>query len=458
MNATETIVRTINPIDNQVLKEYSLETWDEVKAKLEQSEAAFHQWKRQSYAQRAAFFVKTAEILEANKGSYAKQMTLEMGKPITQAVSEIEKCALVCRFYAENADDFLADQPIKTEFTKSYVTYQPLGTILQVMPWNFPFWQVFRFAAPALMAGNVTILKHASNVIGCGELIHQIFEAAGFPKGVFQHVIIDSDLVGDILAQDMVQGVALTGSVPAGKAVGELAGKNLTECVLELGGSDPFIVLKDADLPQAAKIAVQSRMHNTGQTCISAKRLIVEEAVADEFMKLLKEEMQQLVVGDPMDEATRISVMARMDLAEELQEQVNKSIDMGAIVEFSGGHKKGTNYFYPMLLSNVKKGMPAYEEELFGPVGVFFVVKNTTEAVALANDSIFGLAATVWSEDEEKAIAVAHQLEVGAVAINKLMSSDPRIPFGGVKQSGVGRELGREGILGFVNKKSVVVK
>lgn len=458
MNVIETMFRTVNPLNNEVIKEYKLETWEEVSDKLDAAKKAFHDWKRQSYAQRAAFLIEAAKVLKENKEIYAKQITLEMGKPIQQSIAEVEKCALVCTFYAENAADFLADQNIETEFSQSYVTYQPLGTILQVMPWNFPFWQVFRFAAPALMAGNVTVLKHASNVIGCGDLIADIFDKAGFPKGVFQHLVIDNDLVENILATKSVHGLALTGSVGAGRAVGALAGGNLTECVLELGGSDPFIVLKDADLPKAAKVAIQSRMHNSGQTCISAKRFIVEASIAETFKELLKEELKKVVVGDPMDGGTKISVLARTDLAETLQEQVNKSIEMGAIVEFSGGHKKGSNYFYPMLLSNIQKGMPAYEEELFGPVGAFFVVENSAEAVRLANDSIFGLAATVWSENEELAVAVARQLDVGAVAINKIMSSDPRIPFGGVKQSGVGRELGREGILSFVNLKSLVVK
>jgi succinate-semialdehyde dehydrogenase/glutarate-semialdehyde dehydrogenase len=458
MNAIETTVRTINPLNNKLIKEYNLETWEDVFDKLEQAKIAFDEWKDQSYAQRATFFIEMAEILRENKEIYANQITLEMGKPIQQSIAEVEKCALVCGFYAENAADFLADQKIETEYSQSYVTYQPLGTVLQVMPWNFPFWQVFRFAVPALMAGNVTVLKHAANVIGCGDLIKTIFDKAGFPKGVFQHIVIENDMVGNILAEESVHGVALTGSVAAGKAVGALAGHNLTECVLELGGSDPFIVLKDADLSEAAKVAIQSRMHNSGQTCISAKRFIVEESVAESFKILLKEELNKVIVGDPMDEATRISVLARTDLAETLQEQVNKSIEMGAIVEFSGGHKKGSNYFYPMLLSNIQKGMPAYEEELFGPVGALFVVKNSEEAVKLANDSIFGLAGTVWSKDEKLAIDVARQLEVGAVAINKIMSSDPRIPFGGVKQSGIGRELGREGILGFVNLKSLVIK
>jgi len=458
MNAIERIVRTINPMNNKVIKEYKLETWEEVSDKLEEAEAAFCQWKGLSYAQRATFFVKAAQILIENKAIYAQQITLEMGKPIIQSIAEVEKCAMVCEFYAENAANFLADEPIETEFSQSYVTYQPLGTVLQVMPWNFPFWQVFRFAAPALMAGNVTLLKHASNVIGCGDLICDIFNKAGFPKGVFQHLVVENDLVANILAAKSVHGVALTGSVGAGKAVGALAGQNLTECVLELGGSDAFIVLQDADLPKAAKVAIRSRMHNSGQTCISAKRFIVEESVAETFKKLLKEEIAKIVIGDPMEEATKISVLARTDLAENLQEQVDESIKMGAVVEFPGGHQKGSNYFYPMLLSNIQKGMPAYEEELFGPVGALFVVKNSAEAVTLANDSVFGLAATVWSENEAAATAIARQLDVGAVAINKLMSSDPRIPFGGVKQSGIGRELGREGILGFVNLKSIVIQ
>lgn len=457
MNAITTTVRTINPLNNKIIKEYNLETWKEVSDKLEVAKMAFQQWKSQSYVQRAALFVEAAKILRENKELYARQITLEMGKPIPQSIAEVEKCAMVCEFYAENAANFLADQNIETEFSQSYVTYQPLGTVLQVMPWNFPFWQVFRFAAPALMAGNVTVLKHAPNVIGCGELIYDIFLQAGFPKGVFQHLIIDTNLVENILAEESVHGLALTGSVGAGRAVGALAGKNLTESVLELGGSDPFIVLQDADLPKAAKVAIQSRMHNSGQTCISAKRFIVEESIADTFKELLKEELRKVVVGDPMDEATKISALARTDLAERLQEQVNQSIEMGAVVEFPGGHQKGSNYFYPMLLSNIQKGMPAYEEELFGPVGLFFVVKNSKEAVRLANDSIFGLAATVWSENEEVAVEIARQLEVGAVAINKMMSSDPRIPFGGVKQSGIGRELGREGILSFVNLKSLVI-
>ena len=396
-------------------------------------------------------------LLRANKEGYAQLMTDEMGKLHQQGLAEVEKCAWVCEYYAENAADFLAPEQLMTEQKSTIVHYQPLGTVLQVMPWNFPFWQVFRFAVPTLMAGNVTLLKHALNVLGCGKAIEAIFKEAGFPEYVFQQVIASNEDVAKILETEAVQGVALTGSVGAGKIVGGLAGKQLKTAVLELGGSDPFIVLKDADLAKAAKVAVKSRMHNSGQTCISAKRMIVEAPVAAEFLALVKEEMHQLVVGDPNQPTTNIGALARLDLAQNLQQQVNESIALGATVEVAGGHQEGTCYFHPLLLSKVQKGMPAYEEELFGPVGVFFEVENVDEAVALANDSIFGLGATVFSENEAVAQAVALRLDVGAVCINKIMSSDPRVPFGGVKQSGIGRELGREGIRTFVNLKAIVV-
>lgn len=457
MNAIETVFYSINPVDNSVLEEHRLDSWDTVDEKLKNGYTAFQQWRKCSYEERANLFLKAAQILKENAAVYGKCITLEMGKPIAQAIAEVEKCALVCEYYAQNTAVFLKDEIIETEFQKSYVSYQPLGTILQIMPWNFPFWQVFRFAAPALMVGNVTLLKHAPNVLGAVKFIQEVFDKAGFPKGVFQNITIDVDLVEDILENPTVQGVALTGSIKAGAIVGGLAGKNIKNCVLELGGADPFIVLKDADLEKAVAVAIRSRMHNSGQTCISGKRLIVEAAVADEFKALLIEKINQLVIGDPMQLNTNISALARLDLAENLQRQVDECIEQGAVVELAGGHKKGTNYFYPMLLSNIKKGMPAYEEELFGPVAVFFTVKDKEEAIQLANDSKFGLAATVWSKNIEQALAVAEELEVGSVAINKLMSSDPRIPFGGIKQSGVGRELGKEGVLSFVNLKSIVV-
>lgn len=452
-----TVFYSINPVDNTIINEYPIEDWTSIEAKMNCAKAAFQHWRLRSYEERAAFFLKAAKILKKNALRYGERITQEMGKPITQAKAEVEKCAWVCEYYATHTATFLATEPIPTEFKDSYVTYQPIGTLLQIMPWNFPFWQVFRFAAPALMAGNVTLLKHAPNVLGCVKLIEEVFEQAGFPEGVFQAIYTTVETVEQIVAASSVQGIALTGSVGAGSAVGALAGKNIKNCVLELGGSDALIVLEDADLERAAQAAVQSRMHNSGQTCISAKRFIVVESVATQFKALVKEKMATLVVGNPMEDGTNISALARVDLAETLQAQVEQSVKMGAKVEVDGGHKVGTNYFYPMLLTNVKKGMPAYHEELFGPVITFFEVKDAAEAIALANDSDFGLAGTVWSKNQTKAKEVAAQLEVGAVAINRVMSSDPRIPFGGVKRSGVGRELGREGLMSFVNLKSVIV-
>ncbi len=457
VRSNKTIHYSINPLTNKVIAEHVEETWEQIEKKIQQADTAFHTWRQKSFEERGQYFKKAAELLRKDSKRYAQVMTDEMGKLRSQGLAEVEKCAWVCEYYADNAGRFLQPEHIATDHKSTTIYYQPLGTVLQVMPWNFPFWQVFRFAAPALMAGNVTVLKHASNVLGCAKVIETIFHEAGFPEHVFQHIIPNNDDIKKVLATDTVQGVALTGSVGVGKIIGRLAGKNLKTSVLELGGSDPFVVLRDADLPKAAKIAVQSRLHNSGQTCISAKRFIVEAPVAEEFMRLVKTELRQAVMGDPNKKETNVSVLARMDLAEELQRQVDKSVAMGAKVEVAGGHKVGTNYFKPMLLTNVQKGMPAYEEELFGPVASFFKVKDADEAVALANDSIFGLAATVFSENEAAALAVALRLEVGAVCINKLMSSDPRVPFGGVKQSGVGRELGREGVRTFVNLKSVVV-
>lgn len=458
VQSSKTIHYSINPLTNKIIAEHEEETWESIAQKIKQSEDAFASWHQLTFEERGAYFKEAAKLLRKNSKKYAQIMTDEMGKLHLQGVAEAEKCAWVCEYYADHAGRFLQPEHIATEHKSTTIYYQPLGTILQVMPWNFPFWQVFRFAAPALMAGNVTLLKHASNVLGCAKVIEGIFEEAGFPKHVFQHLIPSNDQVEKILGEEAVQGVALTGSVGVGKIIGRIAGSNLKTSVLELGGSDPFVVLKDADLPKAAKIAVQSRVHNSGQTCISAKRFIVEAPVASEFLRLVKKEMKALVVGDPNKKETQVGVLARMDLAEGLQQQVDKSIAMGAKVEVEGGHKKGTCYFQPMLLTNVQKGMPAYEEELFGPVAALFVVKDAEEAITLANDSIFGLAGTVFSEDEMAAREVALRLEVGAVCINKMMSSDPRVPFGGVKQSGVGRELGREGVRTFINLKSVIVE
>lgn len=455
MHAYKKIFYSINPLDNSVIGQFSIDNDEVINHKLQNAATAFQSWKNYSFETRATLFLKAADILRKNAERYGLKITQEMGKPLAQAVAEVQKCALVCEYYAKHAEAFLQKQDIPTDLEASYIVYQPLGAILQIMPWNFPFWQVFRFAAPALMAGNVTLLKHAPNVLGCSELVQEVFDLAGFPKGVFQLLFVEVAAVEKIMASPIIQGVALTGSNAAGASVGALAGKNIKNCVLELGGSDAFIVLEDANLEKAAQVAVHSRMHNSGQTCIAAKRFIVVEAVAEKFKNLVKAEIAKLKIGDPMQPDTNMSVMARRDLAENLQKQVQQSIDLGAISEIGGGHQVDTNYFYPMLLSNVQKGMPAYHEELFGPVAVLFTVKNQAEAVRLANDSPFGLAATIWSENKIVAQEIAAQLEVGSIAINRMMSSDPRIPFGGIKMSGIGRELGREGLLSFVNIKSV---
>ncbi|MGH1335842.1 MAG: NAD-dependent succinate-semialdehyde dehydrogenase [Aureispira sp.] len=457
VQGSRTIHYSINPLTNSIIAEHEEETWEAIAQKITSSQIAFDSWRQKSFEERGVYFKRAAALLRSKKETYAALMTNEMGKLHQQGLAEVEKCAWVCEYYADKAAEFLAAETLVTEQKSTLVHYQPLGTILQVMPWNFPFWQVFRFAAPTLMAGNVTLLKHALNVLGCAKAITALFKEAGFPDNVFQDVIANNEQVAKILEATTVQGVALTGSVGAGKAVGRLAGNQLKTAVLELGGSDPFIVLKDADLAKAAKVAVQSRMNNSGQTCISAKRMIVEAPVADAFLRLVKEEIKKLVVGAPDEPTTNIGALARMDLAENLQQQVEQSVALGATIEIDGGHQEGTCYFHPMLLTNVQKGMPAYEEELFGPVAVFFKVKDIEEAITLANDSIFGLGGTVFSKDEAVAQAVALRLEVGAVSINKIMSSDPRVPFGGVKQSGIGRELGREGVRTFVNLKAIVV-
>lgn len=446
---------SINPLDNSVLEQFLVDDAKSIETKLENAANTFQDWKNLSYKERAELFLKAAMILRNNAAHYGLKITQEMGKPIAQSVAEVQKCALVCEYYANHTEAFLQTKTISAEFN-AQVIYQPLGVILQIMPWNFPFWQVFRFAAPALMAGNVTLLKHAPNVLGCAELMQEVFENAGFPKNVFQNINVPVEAVEKIMANPIIKGVALTGSNQAGAAVGALAGKNIKNCVLELGGSDAFIVLEDANLEKAAQVAVHSRMLNSGQTCIAAKRFIVVEAVAEKFKDLVKKEIAKYKIGDPLNPETNISALARLDLAENLQKQVQKSIDLGAISEIGGGHQVGTNYFYPMLLSNIQKGMPAYHEELFGPVIAFFTVKNAEEAIRIANDSPFGLAASVWSENKAVAQKIALELEVGTVSINRMTSSDPRIPFGGIKMSGIGRELGKEGLMSFVNIKSVV--
>jgi succinate-semialdehyde dehydrogenase/glutarate-semialdehyde dehydrogenase len=374
---------------------------------------------------------------------------------LPEAITEIEKSAGACQYFAENAEKFLADETIKTDSRKSLVSFHPTGTILAVMPWNFPFWQVIRFAAPALMAGNVGVLKHASNVSGCSLLLEEIFLNAGFPEGVFQSLLIDNRQIETILQSDIVQGVALTGSEFAGSQVASLAGKYIKKAVLELGGSDPFIVLADADLESAAKIATQSRMQNAGQSCISAKRFIVDERVKDEFTSRFLENINLLRQGDPFVETTTTGPLARVDLAEALEIQLNSSISQGARL-LTGGRGEGAN-FRPALLDQVRPGMQAFDEETFGPLAAVVTVSSDEEAVEVANSSRYGLGASVWTRDPERGERIARQIESGSVFINALMKSDARLPFGGVKKSGYGRELSEFGIKEFVNIKSISI-
>ena len=450
-------IQSINPWTGKVVKEYNPLTEEEIRTKTQLAAKAFESWKTVAISERAALMKKASEILRKNKDEYALLITVEMGKIIRESRAEIEKCATVCDYYAAKAEEFLSPEQINLpDGKKAKVLHQPLGVILAVMPWNFPFWQVFRFAAPTLMAGNTGILKHASNVPQCSLAIESVFRDAGFPEGVFQSFLIDSKVTLTLLEQDEVKAVSLTGSEKAGAAVAAAAGKNIKKSLLELGGSDPFIVLADADIEKAAETAVKGRMVNFGQSCIAAKRFIVEEGVFEYFLALFKEKMNVLKMADPLDESSDYACMARPDLAAELYSQVKKSVDMGAKV-LVGGHppKDGSAGFVPTILTDVPTDSPAFSEELFGPVATVFKVKNAQEAIQLANATEFGLGASIWTQDLKKGESLAEQIDSGAVFLNAMVASQPDLPFGGIKKSGFGRELGREGILEFVNTKSV---
>ncbi len=422
---------------------------------LQAAEQAFTGWRRRSFAERSAVLLKVADLLLQHQEELARLISLEMGKVLPEALAEIEKSALVCRYYAEEAAGLLADSPREAGYRQSFVSYEPTGAVLGIMPWNFPFWQVFRYAAPTLMAGNVTLLKHAPNVCGCSKKIESLFLEAGAPRGVLQSLIIDILQVETVLKAGIVQGVTLTGSNRAGAAVASLAGRYIKKTVLELGGSDALLVLPDADLPRAAATALQSRMNNAGQTCISAKRLIVTAPVAEAFTGELLEGIRKLQQGDPFRPETSTGPLARPDLAEQLQRQVAASLQAGARLEYGGGMEACN--VQPTLLVNVQPGMAAFEEETFGPLACITIARDEEEALALANQSRYGLAASIWSRDTERALRLARRLEAGSVFINSLVKSDPRIPFGGIRQSGYGRELGREGLLEFVNAKTIAV-
>ena len=451
------LIQSINPWNGEVIKELVPLSPREMEVKMELSSKAFSSWKKTQIQERASLMKKAGEILRKNKEEYARLISLEMGKVIRESRAEIEKCAWVCDFYAENAADFLSPESIDLpEGKKAKIIHQPLGTILAVMPWNFPFWQVFRFAAPTLMAGNVGILKHASNVPQCALGIESVFREAGFPEGVFQSFLIDSKTALSLLEDDRIKAVSLTGSEKAGAAVASAAGKNIKKSLLELGGSDPFIVLADADISKAAETAVKARMINFGQSCIAAKRFIVEESVFDDFLEKFKKNISHLKYGDPMDETADFACMARPDLASELHEQVAKSLKMGAKILIGGQKpKEGSAEFSPTVLTEIPENSPAYSEELFGPVASFFKVKNAAEAIKIANATEFGLGGSIWTADLKRGESLAGEIESGAVFLNSIVASQPALPFGGIKKSGFGRELGRFGILEFVNSKTV---
>jgi len=449
-------IASINPATGETLKTFNALTPEQIEGKLQLAADTFRTYSHTTFAHRKPLMIRAAEILETKKHDLGKIMTLEMGKPLKAAIAEAEKCASVCRYYAENAERHLADEIIETNAKKSYVHFQPLGPVLAVMPWNFPFWQVFRFAAPALMAGNVGLLKHASNVPQCALAIEEIFTSAGFPAGAFQTLLIGSEAVERLLNDPRVVAATLTGSEPAGRSVAATAGKQIKKTVLELGGSDPFIVMPSANLDDAVTTAVKARTINNGQSCIAAKRFIVADQIYDEFEKRFVDEMHALRIGDPMEESTEIGPLATPQIVDDLDEQVKKAVASGGRV-LTGGAKidRPGNFFEPTVLVDIDINTPVSCEEIFGPVAMLFRVSGIEEAIKIANATPFGLGSAAWTNDAAEQARFIDELEAGAVFINGMVASDPRLPFGGVKNSGYGRELAEFGIREFVNIKTV---
>ena len=450
-------IATTNPANGEVLKTFESLSDRDLEDKLAHAQQTFLNYRTVSMSQKASWLNRAAEILEAERDYFGKTMTLEMGKPLKAAIAEVEKCALVCRYYAENAPQLLADVSVQTDASRSFVRYQPLGIVLAVMPWNFPFWQVFRFAAPALMAGNVGLLKHASNVPQCALAIEEILHRAGFPTGAFQTLLIGADKVAAIVADDRVKAATLTGSEPAGISLASTAGKHLKKVVLELGGSDPFIVMPSADLEAAVSTAVTARMMNNGQSCIAAKRFILAEAIADEFIDRLVEKYRALKIGDPLLPDTDIGPLATPGILKDLDQQVKTSVQQGAKLLIGGAplSDRPGNFYPPTILSEIPSGCLAEHEEFFGPVALLFRVSDIDAAIRRANDSPFGLGASAWTTDPQERDRFIEEIEAGSVFINSMVKSDVRLPFGGIKRSGYGRELGKEGIHEFVNIKTI---
>jgi len=452
-------IHSQNPATGQPIRDYAETPPDEVAAILRDARAAWTAWRLVPFAARAEILRRAAALLRQRRDDLGRLMALEMGKPLAQGRAEADKCAWVCEYYAETAAGFLAPEEVETDASRSYVAFEPIGPVLAVMPWNFPLWQVFRFAAPALMAGNTGLLKHASNVSGCALAIEEILHAAGLPKAAFRTLLVGSKRVGAIIEAPEVAAVTLTGSTPAGRAVAERAGACLKKSVLELGGSDPYLILEDADLEMAAETCAASRLINGGQSCIAAKRFVVVDAVREHFTDLLVERMRARRTGDPLDEATQVGPQARRDLRDDLHRQVQESLDKGARLLLGGEVPDGPGAFYPpSVLTDVAPGMPAYDEELFGPVAAIVSARDETDAVRIANDSPFGLGAAVFTRDLERGERIAREeIEAGSCFVNAFVKSDPRLPFGGIKQSGYGRELALFGIREFVNVKTVYV-
>ena len=451
-------ISTINPANGQSLRTFEPFSAARVSEALDRGVAAFQKHRRTSFAERATHMRKAAQILKADCRELGRLMTLEMGKPIKAAIAEAEKCATACDYYAENAERFLADRPVKMEGGESWVAFQPLGVVLAIMPWNFPFWQVFRFAAPALMAGNVGLLKHASNVPQCALAIEDVLRRAGFTEGAFQTLLIGSDKVEELIADPRVAAVTLTGSEGAGKSVASAAGRNLKKSVVELGGSDPFIVMPSADLDAAVSTAVTARMINNGQSCIAAKRFIVHQAIYDRFLDKFVAGVSNVRIGDPMDEKTELGPLATSAIRDELDQQVKASVAAGAKVLTGGKRIEREGFFYaPTVLADIPPSAPAARDELFGPVASVFKAKDLNDAIGIANGTTFGLGASAWTRDDAERKQFVAEIESGLLFINGMVVSDPRLPFGGVKHSGFGRELGEFGIHEFVNIKSVRV-
>lgn len=451
-------MKSVNPATEAIIKEYSAIDADQANKAIDNAQNAFLAWRKTTFKTRAQHIISVANTLQKNQQHYAQLMTEEMGKPVKQAKAEIEKCIWVCKYYAKNAEHFLTDETIETDAQKSFITYQPLGVILSVMPWNFPFWQVFRFAVPALMAGNAVALKHANNVCGCALAIEESFNS--LPENTFKTLLLPARGVENIIKHPHIRAVTLTGSKPAGSAVAKIAGQAIKKTVLELGGNDAYIVLKDADLDETVNACVTSRVINSGQSCIAAKRFIVVEDIYDTFMEKFTRHMASLIMGDPHNNTTDIGPQATETLRSELHNQVQKSIEHGAICVLGGEIPKTKGFFYPpTILTNVKPGMPAYNEELFGPVASIIKANDENNAIDIANDSPFGLGAAIFTKNREKGTEIArNDIESGTCFVNDFVKSDPRLPFGGIKESGFGRELSQHGIREFVNIKTVSVK